>query len=92
MAQAYSWSYDEILKLTYPQIILMNHAAEVNRKRMDERIRERRGDGKGDLPGGLEEPTIEGKKVSEVTTEEYLKHLGQSDGVVRGKVIKPKRN
>lgn len=36
LAQAYHWSFEDMKSLTLPQLLLMNHAAEVNRKRADE--------------------------------------------------------
>lgn len=34
LCQAYHWTFAEAMKMTMPQIIMLNHAAHVNAKRM----------------------------------------------------------
>lgn len=38
LCQSYHWTLGEAMKLTLPQIFMLNHASAVNSKRMDERI------------------------------------------------------
>jgi hypothetical protein len=38
IAQSYHWSFDDIMNLTVPQIILISHAAFINSKRFDEKL------------------------------------------------------
>lgn len=90
LAQAYRWSYDEIMRLTYPQILLLNHAADVNKKRLDARIKSRRRDGTASIAEELSDmPVYKGRKLTDLTSEELASYMGP-DGP-RPKVIKRKR-
>jgi hypothetical protein len=62
LAQAYHWSLDQILELTMPQILMLNHAAWVSAER-------RRPLKEGEF---THEPTIRGKKLEEATTDEWV--------------------
>lgn len=42
IAEAYGWTLNKILDLTIPQIILVNHAAFINNKRFELRIKKDR--------------------------------------------------
>lgn len=65
LMQAYHWSYEEAMRRTLPQIVLLNHAATVNSKRMDARIKAK------DAPKDEgDEPVWHGKKLSEMNSDE----------------------
>lgn len=76
MCQNYHWSLDEATHLTLPQIFMMNHAAWVNSKRMDERIeRDKTGPKRRATATQVQDdndPIIPevGKRLSECTSEE----------------------
>lgn len=90
LAQAYRWTLDDIRKLTYPQILMLNHASGINKKRMDARIESKRRSGTM-TPGEMvaDTPLIGGKRLDELTSEELFRHHG-SEGP-RPRVIKPKK-
>lgn len=74
-AQAYRWPLDHILRLTMPQIIMINHAAHVNKKRLDRRIERNRERGDQPLEDRIAEmPMWNGKRIDELTSEEYLEY------------------
>ena len=81
---------DEIAKLTYPQILMLNHASSVNKKRMDARIEAKRRNGTM-TPNEMvaDMPLIGGKRLDEMTSDELLRHHG-GEGP-RPKVIKAKK-
>jgi hypothetical protein len=68
---------------------MLNHAAEVNRKRMDLRINERRRLGQLSDSEQVLETTVNGRKLTEMTSDELLQHHG-GEGP-RPKVIKTKK-
>lgn len=79
MAQAYRWTLDDIRKLTYPQILMLNAAAETNRKRMDARIKRKRADGTMSIQEEIADmPLVNGKRFDELTSDELLaSHVGE---------------
>lgn len=90
-AQAYHWSLDQIAQLTYPQIILLNHAAHFNRQVFDARTADRRR--RGQPPTVADQvqdaPIFNGKRLNEMTTDEMLSYQGLDAPKV--KVIKTKK-
>ena len=81
MAQAYHWTLEDINKLTYLQIMLLNHAAEVNRKRLDLHIAKNRDAGTLSPSEQVADmPLFKGRRVDELTSDEYMKYLGASGG------------
>lgn len=76
MCQNYGWSYKEAMGLTLPQIFMINHAAWVNSKRMDERIERDKTKGAGRKTEARaqdeNDPILPefGKRLSECTSEE----------------------
>jgi hypothetical protein len=56
---------------------MLNAAAELNRKRQDARIKERREDGTSTVEDMVSEmPIIGGKRLDDLTSDEYLNYLG----------------
>lgn len=39
LCQNYGWSYQETMRMTLPQIVMLNHAATVNAKRVEIRVK-----------------------------------------------------
>lgn len=77
LAQAYHWKWEDILRRTMPQILMLNHAASVNKARMDARIKRGRTEGYESLDdAAADAPVYNGKRLSELTTEEYQAYLG----------------
>jgi len=69
---------------------MLNAAAEINRKRMDARIKQRRENGESTLQEDIAElPMINGKRLDELTSDEYLNYMGREGP--RPKVIKIKK-
>ncbi len=90
MAQAYRWAYSDILQLTYPQILMLNHAADVNRRRLDLRIKQKRNDGTATLSEEVADmPLVGGRKLTDLTSDEYISYLS-SDGP-RPRIIKTQK-
>ena len=68
---------------------MLNHAAEVNRKRMDLRIKRRRELGRITASDEIADmPTINGRKITELTSDELISYHSK-DGP-RPRIIKPK--
>ena len=67
----------------------MNHAANVNRKRLDLSIKERRNAGQATVEDELNDVKMGGKKLTDMTTEEYANYLGSD--FPRPRVIKTKK-
>ena len=76
LCQNYHWTLTEAMRLTMPQIFMLNHAATVNSKRMDERIERKKAAEekakKGKALRDERDPVIPslGKRLSECTSEE----------------------
>lgn len=63
------------MKLTMPQIIMLNAGAEVNRQRLDRRIAKGRQSGYATIEDKMaDEPMWNGKRVSELTSAEYVQY------------------
>lgn len=76
LCQNYHWTLPEAMRLTLPQVFMLNHAATVNSKRMDERIEwDKMEKEKADKAAKLRDerdpiiPSL-GKRMSECTSEE----------------------
>ncbi len=67
----------------------MNHAADINRKRMDQSIKDRRRRGEATQNDDIQEMTVGGKKLTDMTSEEYASYLGSD--VPRPRYIKTKK-
>lgn len=66
------------MRLTMPQIYMLNHAAAVNKKRLDAKIKWQRDHDKFDTvndaaSAGL--PMFNGKSVDQLTSDEYQSYL-----------------
>jgi hypothetical protein len=64
-----------VLRRTMPQILMLNHAAHTNRRRMDLQMEAKREGGTLDrLEAGFHEeaPVWRGKKFSELTSDEMM--------------------
>lgn len=80
LAQAYHWSFEDTIRRTMPQIIMLNAAASVNKKRTDAKLasQKEKGEGSGSISNDIQESAIDaftGKKVEELNSEEYIKYL-----------------
>lgn len=74
-AQAYHWTYDEIISRTLPQIIMLNHASSVNKRRFDAKVNKGRRDNTQTLEERIvDTPMWNGKRIDELTSEEYLEY------------------
>ncbi len=60
------------MRLTIPQVIMMNHAAHVNQKRAEESAKRKDGDAS----------TGSGKRVSEMDSTEYARYFANLGGTV----------
>jgi len=65
LCQAYHWSLTDALRLTVPQVLMLNHAAWVNQKRSEERVKAKEADKDG------KDPVWCGKKVDELNSDEF---------------------
>jgi hypothetical protein len=56
-----------------PQIIMMQHAAWINKKRLDAAVESRRAKGEQTFTDNVAEmPLFNGKPIDQLTTEEYM--------------------
>jgi hypothetical protein len=65
LCQAYHWPFDKAMKMTMPQIIMLNHASWVNGKRYET-------DKETEESGSK----FNGKRVEEMNTDEWGKYYG----------------
>jgi hypothetical protein len=66
----------QILSLTMPQIIMLNHASHINKQRLDVKIKEGRDTGTQTVEEAVADaPVYKGKRLDELTSEEYLAYL-----------------
>lgn len=72
LCEAYHWTVQDAMKLTMPQIIMLNHAAWVNKERA-----ERRHAAKRDKEGSKKQRTWRGKDVRELDSNEFGKYWGK---------------
>lgn len=65
LCQAYHWTLPEAMRLTWPQILMLNHAAWVNGKRFDEsRNKATNGDA----------PVMGNKRLEELNSDEMAQY------------------
>jgi hypothetical protein len=63
--------------LTMPQIILLNHGSQVNKKRMDNRIEaDRKNKDKADRKAARNPAVYKGKTLDQLTTQEQSEYYG----------------
>lgn len=74
-AQAYHWTLPDIAKLSYIQVILLNHAAVHNKKVLDKRIEA--GD-VSDREALATAPLVNGKRMDELTSDEIMAMASKS--------------
>lgn len=74
LCQAYHWTMGEAMSLTMPQIIMLNHAASVNSKRMEQRMKRKHTT--TDNQEGYE-PVYNGKTLDEMTSDEMVQYYAQ---------------
>lgn len=72
LCEAYHWTLEDVRKLTLPQIILMNHAAFVNRENSERRYEAKR--------KSEENLSSESKRVKEMKGKELTDYLTSSWG------------
>lgn len=77
--QSYPLSFKEAMRLTLPQIILLNHAAWANQERSDRRFKakqKREEKNKSDSPSlKADELVINGKTMDEMSSDEIAAHV-----------------
>lgn len=73
-AEAYGWSYNECLRKTMPQIIMLSHMSDVNRRRLEKRTAKGKDTAKAPDP---EQPIWHGKRLDEMTSAEYKEYSKQ---------------
>lgn len=69
LCQSYHWSFRDTLRLTLPQMIMVNHAAHVNHLRVEARVKSKQ------VARDKESQMWHGKHISELNTDEYLSYL-----------------
>jgi hypothetical protein len=78
MCQAYHWSFEDAMRRTLPQVIMLNHAAWLTRKRLDLKT----GDGENGKPRKLKgfttkNPTVtpDGRKLEDMDSESFAAYF-----------------
>jgi hypothetical protein len=74
LARAYRWSFDEIMSLTHPQIVMINAACEYNVKRGDEYYEWKKQQDEATEQQAAKNPFVQsvGKRLDEMNTDEIL--------------------
>jgi hypothetical protein len=75
----------DCLKITLPQVILLNHASQVNRSRLDKKLDHYRRTNTGSMEDQMEaamnpegsQALYKGKRLDQLTTEEYVDYMNQ---------------
>jgi hypothetical protein len=77
LCQAYHWTLPEAMKLTLPQILLFNHAASVNGRRMDNKQEARKKQDETSKSRNEKDPIVyNGKRLSQLTDDEQEAYYG----------------
>lgn len=76
LAQAYHWTLEDIKRLSYTQVLMLQHAATYNRKLLDKRLEENRK--KGLSP--TEEWADSARPITELTSDELIALAGPENG------------
>jgi len=77
LAQAYHWTVEDIQKLSYVQVLMLQHAACFNRKVLDKRLEDGRKNNSLSLTEGLAD---DAQDVSKLTSEELFALAGNENG------------
>jgi hypothetical protein len=89
LAQAYRWTLDDIKKLSYVQVLMIQHAASFNRKLLDKRLEQARAT--DTLTPTEDLADTGGKRLSELSSDDLMMLASQSGS--RGpKVIKLRKD
>lgn len=72
VCSAYHWTYEEAMKRTLPQIIMLNHAASVVGERMSRKYKSASGSTPTEDP---DPPVWRGKRLSELNTAETAQYM-----------------
>lgn len=76
MCQCYHWAFKDAIKLTLPQIIMLNHGAFVNQKRGEERYEKTKKKEDKKKKAEEDDPIVYGnKRLSELTSDEYMAYF-----------------
>ncbi len=70
-AEAYHWTLSQVMELTWPQIVMLNHASAVNSERSDRRYKAKdKNKGNGT---GKKHAVLDNKSWNEMSPEEQAK-------------------
>jgi len=76
LCQAYHWSYKDAMRMTLPQIIMLNHAASVNSARMRNRMDAKTATKATQKVEDEKDPVVyNGKRLSELSSEEFATYF-----------------
>jgi hypothetical protein len=76
LCSSYHWTYDQAMKMTLPQIILLNHAASVVGERTSRRYKKIGGSTVSEDDNLALDPAVwRGKKLSQLNTAETAQYL-----------------
>lgn len=88
LAQAYHWTLEDIKRLSYVQVLMLQHAANFNRKVLDKRLE----DGRKKNSLSFTEDLAEGvTDISKLTSEELFALAGNENGKAP-KIIKIRKD
>jgi len=78
ICEAYGWSFEDAMRMTMPQIIMLGHASWVSHERMEKRIEARRKSDKKQQSTAYIDPgpVYHGKRLEEMNTDELMSYYG----------------
>jgi hypothetical protein len=88
LAQAYHWTLEDVKKLSYVQVLMLQHAANFNRKVLDKKLEEGRKNNSQSFTEGLADGA---QDISKLTSEELFALAGNENGKAP-KVIKIRKD
>jgi hypothetical protein len=73
LCQNYGWSFEETMHMTLPQIILLNHAASINSKRVDIRVKANAKKKEREAERETNDPIVHGnKRLSQLDSNDMI--------------------
>jgi hypothetical protein len=79
LCEAYHWTYEEAMRRTLPQIIMLNHAAWVNHERMELELEAESGESGGTGRYKKRKKNEDPDGVTNMTSEQFMMYWGSAN-------------